>query len=228
MPALCRFDDKLKAERVAQCHNDNILNGVEAEQLMRTYVASIGGKAVMAFRAEDKDQARSIVDDDEGGMRSDLKALVGTDGTPLVDGQIRHRAARGDSGPACRMGAGARPSHHRWRNRSRCRQQSGRVERVFNERFFIAGDAGVTISIRRQNRRRKAYGVRHAVLAASPTGANILLASPDGTVALYTAAANTFVNSRKDLSSLSGAFAASDYGYYVVGNLAVQSPRWSR
>jgi hypothetical protein len=54
---------------------------------MRTYVASIGGKAVMAFRAEDKDQARSIVDDDEGGMRSDLKALVGTDGTPLWEGK---------------------------------------------------------------------------------------------------------------------------------------------
>jgi uncharacterized protein (TIGR03437 family) len=57
-----------------------------------------------------------------------------------------------------------------------------------------------------------------AVLAPSPSGANILYAAPDGTVALYTAAANTFVNSRKDLSSLGGAYAASDYGLFVVGN----------
>ena len=54
---------------------------------MRTYVASIGGKAVLAFRAEDNDQARAIIDDDEGSMRSDLKVLVGTDGKPLWDGK---------------------------------------------------------------------------------------------------------------------------------------------
>lgn len=56
------------------------------------------------------------------------------------------------------------------------------------------------------------------VLAVSPSGANVFYASPDGTVALYTAAAGTFVNARKDLSSLGGGFAASDYGTYVVGN----------
>ena len=55
---------------------------------MRTYVASIGGKAVLAFRAEDNDQARTLIDDDEGSMRSDLKVLVGADGTPLWDGKI--------------------------------------------------------------------------------------------------------------------------------------------
>jgi hypothetical protein len=54
---------------------------------MKTYVASIGGKAVLAFRAEDDDQARAIIDDDEGSMRSDLKVLVGTDGKPLWDGK---------------------------------------------------------------------------------------------------------------------------------------------
>ncbi len=54
---------------------------------MRTYVASVGGKAVLAFRAEDGDQARSIIDDDEGSMRSDLKALTGADGKPLWDGK---------------------------------------------------------------------------------------------------------------------------------------------
>jgi uncharacterized protein (TIGR03437 family) len=56
------------------------------------------------------------------------------------------------------------------------------------------------------------------VLTSSPSGANILYAAPDGNVALYTAAANTFVNSRHDLTSISGAFAASDLGTYVVGN----------
>jgi uncharacterized protein (TIGR03437 family) len=56
------------------------------------------------------------------------------------------------------------------------------------------------------------------VLTASPNGATILLASPDGNVMLYSAAANTFVASRNDLTSLSGAFAASNYGSYVVGS----------
>ena len=56
------------------------------------------------------------------------------------------------------------------------------------------------------------------VLTASPNGSTILLASPDGNVMLYSAAANTFVASRNDLASLSGAFAASNYGSYVVGS----------
>src|SRR5580700_4872664 len=54
---------------------------------MKTYVASINGTAVLAFRAEDNDQARSIVENDAGSMRSDLKALVGADGKPLWDGK---------------------------------------------------------------------------------------------------------------------------------------------
>ncbi len=54
---------------------------------MKTYVARIGGKAVMAFRAEDDDQARAIIDDQDGSMRSDLKVLVDTDGKPLWDGK---------------------------------------------------------------------------------------------------------------------------------------------
>jgi hypothetical protein len=54
---------------------------------MKTYVARIGGKAVTAFRAEDDDQARTIIDDQDGSMRSDLKVLVGTDGKPLWDGK---------------------------------------------------------------------------------------------------------------------------------------------
>ncbi len=55
------------------------------------------------------------------------------------------------------------------------------------------------------------------VLTASPNGASILLASPDGTVMLYSATANSFITSRQDFKSLSGAFAASNYGSYVVG-----------
>jgi hypothetical protein len=54
---------------------------------MKTFVAYIGGQAVLAFRAEDNDQARAIINNDEGSMRSDLKVLVGTDGTPLWDGK---------------------------------------------------------------------------------------------------------------------------------------------
>ncbi|SRR5260221_5189479 len=54
---------------------------------MNTYVASIGGKSVLAFRAENDDQARAIIDDPEGSMRSDLQVLVGTDGKPLWDGK---------------------------------------------------------------------------------------------------------------------------------------------
>jgi hypothetical protein len=59
----------------------------ETECMMRTYVASIGEKAVMAFRAEDDDQARDIIDDQGGSMRSDLKVLDSTDEKPLWDGK---------------------------------------------------------------------------------------------------------------------------------------------
>jgi hypothetical protein len=54
---------------------------------MKTYVASIGGNAVLAFRAEDDDNARAMIDDQEGGIGSDLKALVGAEGNPLWDGK---------------------------------------------------------------------------------------------------------------------------------------------
>ena len=57
-----------------------------------------------------------------------------------------------------------------------------------------------------------------AVLAGSPNGNNILVADPGGEVMLYSAAANTFTVARKDLTSLSGAFAASSYNTFVVGN----------
>ena len=56
------------------------------------------------------------------------------------------------------------------------------------------------------------------VLSGTPNGANILMASPDGNVMLYSAQSNTFTTSRQDFTSLAGAFAASSYGQYVVGN----------
>jgi len=53
---------------------------LKTEFSMNTYVAIIGGKAVLAFRAEDDDQARAVIDDQHGSMRFDLKVLVDTDG----------------------------------------------------------------------------------------------------------------------------------------------------
>ena len=54
---------------------------------MKTYVACIGEEAVLAFRAENDDEAHEMIDDEEGSIRSDLKVLVGTDEKPLWDGK---------------------------------------------------------------------------------------------------------------------------------------------
>jgi hypothetical protein len=59
----------------------------ETEFTMNTYVAIIGGKAVLTFRAVDDDQARAMIDDQEGSMQSDLKVLVDADEKPLWDGK---------------------------------------------------------------------------------------------------------------------------------------------
>ncbi len=56
------------------------------------------------------------------------------------------------------------------------------------------------------------------VLAPAPNGGAILLAAPDGNVMLYDANADTFTVSRKDVTTLSGAYAASSYSTYVVGS----------
>ena len=64
---------------------------------MNAYVAIIGGKAVLTFRAVDDDQARAMIDDQEGSMRSDLRVLVGRTenrygmGTPLFKCERRRR-----------------------------------------------------------------------------------------------------------------------------------------
>jgi uncharacterized protein (TIGR03437 family) len=54
------------------------------------------------------------------------------------------------------------------------------------------------------------------VLVAPGNGSSIMAAMPNGTVMLYDATADTFIASRKDFTSLSGAYAASDYGNFIV------------
>jgi uncharacterized protein (TIGR03437 family) len=61
------------------------------------------------------------------------------------------------------------------------------------------------------------------VLAPAPNGGTILVAGPDGNVMLYDATSDSFTASRKDFSSLQGAFAASSYNTYVVGNNVLNS-----
>jgi uncharacterized protein (TIGR03437 family) len=53
-------------------------------------------------------------------------------------------------------------------------------------------------------------------LTASPNGATVMGAMPDGTVFLYDASVDAFTLSRHDFSSLQGALAASSFGRYVV------------
>ena len=54
---------------------------------MKTYVACIGEEAVLAFRAENDDEAHEMINEKEGSVRSELKVLVGTDEKPLWDGK---------------------------------------------------------------------------------------------------------------------------------------------
>jgi uncharacterized protein (TIGR03437 family) len=56
------------------------------------------------------------------------------------------------------------------------------------------------------------------VLVETPGNNGILMALPDGTVALYDAAADTFVASRKDFASLGGAYAALNDNLFLVDN----------
>lgn len=57
----------------------------------------------------------------------------------------------------------------------------------------------------------------NTVMTASQNGSSIFIAQADGTVYLYDATAGTFTASRKDFTSLSGPYAASAFGQYVVG-----------
>ncbi len=57
-----------------------------------------------------------------------------------------------------------------------------------------------------------------SVLVPSQNGSSIMLAMANGNVMLYDANADTFTISRKDAEELSGAYAASAFGQYVIGN----------
>jgi uncharacterized protein (TIGR03437 family) len=56
------------------------------------------------------------------------------------------------------------------------------------------------------------------VLVAPSNGSSIMAAMPNGTVMLYDASVDAFIASRKDFPSLSGAYAASDFDYFIVDN----------
>jgi uncharacterized protein (TIGR03437 family) len=55
------------------------------------------------------------------------------------------------------------------------------------------------------------------VVAGSPNGSKILVASANGNVLLYDANSNSFVASRQDFNTLAGPYAASAYNQYLVG-----------
>ena len=63
----------------------------------------------------------------------------------------------------------------------------------------------------------------NTVLAPSPNGGTIMLASTDGHVMLYDANVNSFTVSRQDFPSLVGPYAASAFGQYVVGKYLLNS-----
>ena len=57
---------------------------------MNTYVATIGGKAVLTFRAVDDDQAHAMIHDQEGTMRSDLKGARRCRRKAAMGWEVRH------------------------------------------------------------------------------------------------------------------------------------------
>jgi uncharacterized protein (TIGR03437 family) len=61
------------------------------------------------------------------------------------------------------------------------------------------------------------------ILTASPNGAHIFAVSADGNVRLYNANVDTFTISRKDAGALAGAYAASNFDQFVVGNSLLNS-----
>ncbi len=60
-------------------------------------------------------------------------------------------------------------------------------------------------------------------LVGSPNGSTIMGVSADGTVMLYDANVDTFTVLRKDYQELGGAYAASSFNRYVVGNYLLNS-----
>jgi uncharacterized protein (TIGR03437 family) len=60
-------------------------------------------------------------------------------------------------------------------------------------------------------------------LTSSPNGSRIFAVSTDGTVMLYDANVDTFTASRKDVNSISGAYAASSFDQFVAGGFLLNS-----
>jgi len=63
----------------------------------------------------------------------------------------------------------------------------------------------------------------NTVLVASANGSSIMAAQADGNVLLYNANVDSFTISRKDFPALSGAYAASAFDQFVVGNAMLNS-----
>ncbi len=63
----------------------------------------------------------------------------------------------------------------------------------------------------------------NSVMVASSNGASIFMAGSDGSTWLYDANSHTFTVSRNDFTALSGAYAASNFNQYVVGNNLLDS-----
>ena len=63
----------------------------------------------------------------------------------------------------------------------------------------------------------------NTALVASPNGSSIMAVEGDGNLLLYSSNADTFTISRKDSTSLSGAYAASSFDQFVVGNTLLNS-----
>jgi uncharacterized protein (TIGR03437 family) len=64
---------------------------------------------------------------------------------------------------------------------------------------------------------------RDTVVAASGNGRYILIAQADGNLMLYDGSQDTFTVSRKESTPLTGAFAASNFDKFVVGNALLNS-----
>ena len=64
---------------------------------------------------------------------------------------------------------------------------------------------------------------QNTALVASGNGSSILAVQPDGTLMLYNSNVETFTISRKEGASLSGAYAASNFDQFVVGNLLLNA-----
>lgn len=63
----------------------------------------------------------------------------------------------------------------------------------------------------------------NTTLVASGNGSSILAVQPDGTLMLYNANVDTFTISRKESSATTGAYAASNFDQFVVGNLLLNA-----